>query len=181
WRDQAPSGFLFAFKASRFLTHMKKLLGPQEPLQRLFSAMDALGPHQGPALYQLPDTLVRDNLRLELFLEALPPHRRHAIEFRHPSWFVPEVIAALARRQVALCWHDLAPAPPRVATAPFLYLRFHGQGERYGGRYGRRRLSTHAQWIQPHLQERDVFAFFNNDRDGYAPFDAQLLRELLAR
>ena len=179
WWAAAPPGFVFAFKASRFLTHMKKLREPEEPLARLFRTVDPLKSHRGPALYQLPDTLQRDDARLDTFLRALPPRRRHAIALRHSSWFAPPVFEALTRAKVALCWHDWTPDVPLVATAPFLYLRFHGQGSRYGGRYGRERLAARAATLKPRLATHDVYAYFNNDADGHAPADALLLRELL--
>src|SRR4051812_14193972 len=107
WRERAPAGVLFAVKASRDLTHMKKLNDPEEPLQRFFENAAPLGPTLGPVLYQLPPRWGVDVERLRAFLAALPRRVRHVIEFREPSWYTPEVLDLLERHRVALCLHDM--------------------------------------------------------------------------
>src|SRR4029079_10973524 len=106
WARRAPAGFEFAVKASRFLTHMKKLKDPEEPIDRLFTRLRALGTHLGPVLYQLPPGWKVDVERFAHFLDALPSDVRHVIEFRETSWYSPEIFRLMERRRVALCLHD---------------------------------------------------------------------------
>jgi uncharacterized protein YecE (DUF72 family) len=181
WRDRTPGGFLFAVKASRFLTHMKKLKDPDEPVSRFFDRARGLGPRLGPVLYQLPPRWPLDIGRLRAFVDALPEGERHAIEFRDPSWYADEALAALEGAGVALCLHDMAgSAAPRVRVGTFSYLRFHGT-VRYGGGYGDDQLDDWATWIDgERATNRDVFAYFNNDIGGHAPRDAIRLRQKVA-
>jgi uncharacterized protein YecE (DUF72 family) len=176
WRERTPDEFLFAAKASRFLTHMKKLKDPDEPLARFFGHAAGLGSRLGPVLYQLPPRWALDLERLRTFVEALPPGVRHAIEFRDPSWYADEALALLDAAGVALCLHDMpGSASPRVRVGSFAYVRFHGT-ERYGGAYGDEQLDDWAGWMRAeHAAGRDVFAYFNNDIGGHAPRDAQRL------
>src|SRR4051812_12516913 len=127
WAERAPKKFLFAVKASRFLTHMKKLKDPEEPLERFFERARELGPHLGPVLYQLPPGWKVDVARLDGFMRALPRDARHVCEFRDPSWYCDEVMALLRAHGVALCLHDMrGSATARVRLASFVYVRFHG-------------------------------------------------------
>jgi uncharacterized protein YecE (DUF72 family) len=181
WRERSPGRFLFAVKASRFLTHMKKLKDPREPLERLFSRARELRTKLGPVLYQLPRQLPKNVKRLETFLSALPDTRRvkHTIEFREPSWYDEEVFNLLRRHNVALCLHDMpGSAAPRITTAKFVYIRFHGASGNYSGAYGRENLEGWADWLTQ--TGRPVFAYFNNDVGGHAPRDAAHLRALMA-
>jgi uncharacterized protein YecE (DUF72 family) len=182
WRRRVPRGFVYAVKASRFLTHMKKLKDPAEPVERFFSHARQLGPAFGPVLYQLPPRWPVNVERLETFLEELPARRRHAIEFREPSWYSDEVFELLRRYRVALCLHDMkGSAPERVATGPFVYLRFHGT-TRYGGSYGQDTLEDWAEWLRPQIKRGvPVYAYFNNDVGGHAPRDATRLRNAIAK
>jgi uncharacterized protein YecE (DUF72 family) len=186
WRAQVPTNFLVAVKASRFLTHMKRLRDPKEPLNRLFSRATALGRQLGPVLYQLPGNFTIDLSRLESFVDALPRtsngHRiRHVMEFRHPSWYVSETWELLKRERVALCLHDKqgsAIADPFVG--PFVYVRFHGTSGRYHGSYGRRELHRWAHRLAEQIQDgRRVFAYFNNDPDAVATANALSLRSAI--
>jgi uncharacterized protein YecE (DUF72 family) len=181
WRKQTPAGFLFAVKASRYLTHMRKLKEPAEPLDLFFSRARFLGSKLGPVLYQLPPRWKCDPERMATFLDALPPRRRHAVEFRDPSWYREDIFAMLERRRAALCIHDMRGSEsPRRVTAPFVYLRFHGTGTRYGGRYPLAMLRKEAAWILGRLESAlDVYAYFNNDAGGHAPRDAVRLRDLV--
>jgi uncharacterized protein YecE (DUF72 family) len=178
WQRRTPDGFLFAVKASRFLTHMKKLREPEQPLSRFFGEARGLGPRLGPVLYQLPPRWPLDVGRLRAFVEALPHGERHAIEFRDPSWYADEALALLDAAGVALCLHDMpGSAAPRSRVGPFSYLRFHGT-VRYGGAYGDDQLDDWAAWIhEDQASGRDVFAYFNNDIGGHAPRDAVRLRQ----
>jgi len=136
WRETSSEGFLFAWKASRFITHMKRLKDVADSIERVYAPMRALGPKLGPALFQLPPQMTFDLPRLVDFLDLLPADRRHVIEFRRPEWYVASVFQALTDRGVALCVSDHHHAPaPWVATAPFVYVRGHGPGGRYRDSY----------------------------------------------
>jgi uncharacterized protein YecE (DUF72 family) len=179
WRQQAPRRFLYAVKASRFLTHMKKLKDPQDPLFRFFEGATQLGPHLGPVLYQLPPGWKVDLERLEQFLRALPKGRRHTVEFRETSWYDERVYELLRRYRVALCLHDMqGSATGKQVVGPFVYVRFHHGTAKYGGRYPDDRLDEWAGWLAARVAEgMDVFAYFNNDTGGHAPRDAVRLRD----
>lgn len=181
WHERAPLRFLFAVKASRFLTHMKKLKDPEEPIERLFSRMRALRGHLGPVLYQLPPGWKLDRERLEHFLQALPVGARHVLEFREPTWYDDSVSALLERYGVARCLHDMkGSATGRERVGPFVYVRFHGPSGTYSGAYPRDRLERWADWLGEQRRAGfDVFAYFNNDVGGHAPRDAVTLRRLL--
>lgn len=181
WARRVPKNFLFAVKASRYLTHMKKLKDPDEPLARFFESAGGLRRKLGPVLYQLPSRWRLDRARLEGFLRALPPRRLHAVEFREKSWYHEDVCRALREAGVALCLHDMPGSEsPKIVVGPFVYLRFHGSGARYGGRYPSASLSRWAAWIRERAAEGiDVYAYFNNDARGHAPRDALRLSERL--
>jgi len=187
WRTQVPSAFLFAVKGSRFLTHMKRLLDPDEPIQRLFSSVYGLGRRLGPVLYQLPPTLAIDLPRLDRFLQALPRSssgpRLHVVEFRHPSWYVADTFELLTRRRVTLCVHDkLGSAINEPMVGPCVYVRFHGTSGRYHGSYSRRQLDRWAHVLAEQIHGgRRVFAYFNNDPEAVATANALTLREMLER
>ena len=181
WARRAPAPFEFAVKASRFLTHMKKLKDPEEPLHRLFDRMRGLGTHLGPVLYQLPPGFKVDIDRLRAFLTMLPPGVRHVLEFRDPTWYSPDVRELLERVNVALCLHDMpGSATGCTRVGPFVYVRFHGADAKYAGTYSTRRLARWAEWLQEQRRGgTDVYAFFNNDVGGHAPRDAVTLRSML--
>lgn len=181
WAERAPRRFLYAVKASRFLTHMKKLKDPEQPLALLFERMRPLGRHLGPVLYQLPPGWKLNRDRLEHFLQVLPRGARHVMEFRDPTWYADEVMALLERHRVALCLHDMGgSATGRQRVGPFIYVRFHGSGQKYGGAYPGSRLREWADWLNDARREGiDVYAYFNNDVGGHAPRDAVTLRRFL--
>jgi uncharacterized protein YecE (DUF72 family) len=183
WRERAPGHFLYSVKASRFLTHMKKLKDPHDPLVRFFGNAKHLGPHLGPILYQLPPRWPVDLNRLENFLQDLRrvwPDPIHAMEFRDPSWYDSQVLALLDRYEVTLCLHDMkGSATERIAIGPFVYVRFHGV-ERYGGAYSDDQLDAWSDWLAARAASgADVYAYFNNDVGGHAPRDAVRLRRRL--
>lgn len=181
WRLQAPARFIYAVKASRYLTHMRKLKDPADPLALLFDRARDLGPHLGPVLYQLPPRWKPDHERLREFLQAIPKDVRQAIEFRDAAWYTDRTLDLLARHGVALCLHDMTgSATPRVAIGPFVYVRFHGASARYSGSYSDGQLEDWAAWLETQLAcGRDVYAYFNNDVGGHAPRNALTLRSAL--
>lgn len=190
WRAGTPPRFLIAVKASRFLTHMKRLRDPEEPLERLFSRVAALGPRLGPVLYQLPGQFHADAARLEDFLRALPrrltPRGRrlqHVVEFRHPSWYTRAIFDLLERHDVALCLHDKAgSAIDHPWIGPFSYVRFHGTSGNYHGSYTDTQLRGWARRLAAESKVgRDVYAYFNNDPDATATRNAITLRRMLSR
>lgn len=177
WRKAVPDGFLFAWKASRFITHNKKLKDCEDSVALVFGRMDHLGDAFGPALFQLPPMLHKDCDRLAGFLKLLPKHRRHVVEFRHPSWYEREVFDILGDHDVALCISDHHDAPsPWEITAGHVYVRGHGPQGSYSGRYSRQTLESWAGRITS-LREggRDVFCYFDNDAKTAAPTDADVL------
>lgn len=182
WARQAPPGFIFAVKASRFLTHMKKLRDPEQPLENILGRARELGPHLGPVLYQLPPGWHANLDRLRHFLALLPTDLTHVLEFRDPSWYAPEVRDALAEFGVGFCIHDLrAQETPEWLTGPAVYVRFHGPTARaYAGRYPKAQLRSWAARIDRYRQAgHDVYVYFNNDDAGYAVTNARELREML--
>jgi uncharacterized protein YecE (DUF72 family) len=180
WARRAPRGFVYAWKVSRFITHNKKLKDCEESVQLVFGRMAPLGDHYGPALIQLPPQLRRNDERLAGFLKLLPKGRRHTVEFRHPSWYDPAVFRILADFDAALCISDHHSAPsPWEVTASWIYVRGHGPGGRYFGRYPEDELARWAEQIAAWRgQGRDVYAFFDNDIKSAAPQDAEVLKAL---
>jgi len=178
-----PKDFVFAVKASRFITHMKRLLDPGEPVRRLFSRAHALGPNLGPVLYQLPSSFTINLPRLDAFLRALPHDVQHVVEFRHLSWYVDDVFACLERHGAALCLHDKAGSEITGPTVgPFVYIRFHGTTGDYHGSYPDSVLSDWALRLARHRGEgRDVYAYFNNDPQAIATLNAATLRQHIDR
>jgi uncharacterized protein YecE (DUF72 family) len=183
WRGQAPKDFIYAVKASRFITHVKKLKEPEEGLRNFMQRINLLGQHLGPVLFQLPPSW-RPNLpRFEAFLEALTELGSHlwVFEFRQPDWFAQEILDLLSRFKVGFCIHDMAGlACPKAATAKHVYLRFHGPTGGYHGLYGRETLQGQADFIMEQTaQGHEIYVYFNNDLDGAAVEDARTLKALL--
>lgn len=181
WAERAPPGFVYAWKVSRFITHNKKLKDCEDSVALVFGRMAPLGASYGPALIQLPPQLRRNDDRLAGFLKLLPRARRHTVEFRHDSWYAPEVFQILADHDAALCISDHHSAPsPWEVTASWVYLRGHGPGGRYFGRYGAEELENWAGRIRAWMSEgRDVYCYFDNDIKSAAPQDATLLKGML--
>lgn len=183
WRDAVPDSFLFAVKASRYITHMKKLRDPEEPLANVLGRVAVLGDKLGPVLFQLPPNWGYNGERLARFLEALPEGHRYAFEFRNASWFNEHAYDLLAARGAAFCIYDMPNVTaPLHLTADLVYVRMHGSTHRYGGGYSDEALSTWAGRIAAWADEgRDVYCFFNNDMAGNAVRDARTLREMIDR
>jgi uncharacterized protein YecE (DUF72 family) len=183
WVEMTPPGFLFSVKASRFLTHMKRLTDMETGVGRFYERIEPLleAGKLGPVLWQLPASFRRDDDRLASALGRLPPGR-HAFEFRHPSWFVPDVYEALRAHGAALA---IAHSPERpfqtfTLTADWTYLRFH-HGERgRGGNYSRSELEDWARTIEDFRGRAEVLGYFNNDWKGYAVRNARWLNRRFA-
>jgi uncharacterized protein YecE (DUF72 family) len=170
---------VFAVKANRYITHMKNLLEPEEPVARMMDRIQELGEKLGPILFQLPPGWHVNASRLANFVGILPGGHRYAFEFRHESWYADPVYDVLEQSGSAFCIHDHRDAPsPRRVTADFIYVRFHGRGGGYEGRYPSADLSGWADTIAGWRDEGlDVYGYFNNDFRGYAVENA---RELIA-
>jgi uncharacterized protein YecE (DUF72 family) len=178
WRDQVPVGFVFSVKASRFITHMKKLKDPEPSVEAFFQRVKGLGNKLGPILFQLPPRWRFDRGRLEGFLNALPVDHKYAFEFRDPSWLNPEVFDMLSQLGMALCMYDFGHmSAPKEVTADFVYIRLHGPEGPYEGNYSSRELQCWAADIKKWSEDgTEVFCYFDNDQFGYAPLNAgQLL------
>jgi uncharacterized protein YecE (DUF72 family) len=179
WAQRVPAGFLFALKASRFITHIKRLGAASAPVRTFLGRAQRLGDRLGPVLFQLPPRFRVDLARLEAFLRVLPAGRRFALEFRDPSWHRREVYDLLAARNVAYCIMVGLEPTEEVVTADFLYLRFHAPPA--GVAFGRARLRRWAAVIHRLSGgTRDVYAYFNNDAEAAAVADALALRDLVA-
>jgi uncharacterized protein YecE (DUF72 family) len=181
WRDATPNDFAFAWKASKFITHWKRL-GPAcaNSIALMETRLAALAPKACVVLFQLPPRFSKDCARLDAFLAMLPP-RRYSFEFRHKSWYDDDVLDILQRHDVALCISDHHDAPsPWVVTARQVYVRGHGPGGSYRGTYSARTLSLWAESIAAWVaQRRNVFVYFDNDQKAAAPGDARRLISLL--
>ena len=183
WRQRAPDGFAMAVKASRYLTHVRRLREPAEPVRRLLDAAAGLGDRLGPVLIQLPPDMAAAPALLDDCLAQFPSDIRVAVEPRHPSWWTDEVRAVLATRGAALCWADRAGTAmsPRWRTADWGYIRFHEGTADPWPRYGAAALRGWAEllartWPPP----ATVYAYFNNDQNGAAVEDAADLARLTA-
>ena len=184
WRESVSAGFRFAVKAHRYLTHRRRLGDPLDSLERVPKGAERLGDRLGPILYQLPPFFKRTDenaARLEHFLEMLPRRHGHVFEFRHQSWFGAETQDLLRRHGAAFCSYDMAGVDcPLVATAPFAYLRFHGTGAGYSGRYTGEMLKAWAGRLRAlACGLDDIFIYFNNDIGGHAVDNATTLARLL--
>ena len=183
WRDSVPEYFIFAVKASRFITHMKKLNDPRRTLKPFINRLAVLRDKLGPILFQLPPRWHVNVERLAVFLKALPRGYRYAMEFRDPSWFDPRVYELLAEHNVAFCIFDLDGAlSPLEVSADFVYVRLHGPDGPYQGRYDDRALANWADAFKRWRRGgREVYCYFDNDEAAYAPHDALRLQEMLGR
>jgi uncharacterized protein YecE (DUF72 family) len=180
WREKAPPGFRYAVKANRFITHNKKLLDGSEPVERFIGLARRLEHTLGPLLYQLPPSLHRNDERLDAFLKLLPLDLEHVVEFRHASWYDEEVLAILDRHGVGFVVHDLVGlTSPRWASGRTAYVRLHGTGGKYRGRYSDRQLRGWADWLaEQRATGRSAWAYFNNDIGGDAVEDAKALQAM---
>jgi uncharacterized protein YecE (DUF72 family) len=184
WVGQTPPGFTFAVKASRYLTHMRKLTGIEQGIGRFYAGIAPLveSGRLGPVLWQLPDWFARDLERLAAALASLPAGR-HAWEFRHPSWFCPPVYDLLRAHGCALAYGD-APQRPfqrHVATTDWTFVRFHHGARGRHGNYSDTELAEWADRLSEWRRSLDLWVYFNNDWQGYAVRNALRLRRELER
>jgi uncharacterized protein YecE (DUF72 family) len=183
WVEHSPPGFVLAVKASRYLTHVKRLTDLDQGLARFYERIEPLvrTPKLGPVLWQLPPTFRRDDERLAGALDRLPAGR-HAFEFRHASWFVPETYDLLRAAGAALVIGDrpeVHPFQPLELTADFTFVRFHAGTRGRRGNYSESELETWAERIERWRRRVDVYAYFNNDWEGFAVRNGLWLRRRL--
>ncbi|GAA1405442.1 DUF72 domain-containing protein [Catellatospora coxensis] len=175
WRDQLPEDFVMAVKMSRYLTHIKRLRDPQEPVDRFLGVTAALADHLGPVLLQLPPTLRADPEALSAVLRCFPPHIRVAVEPRHRSWWTDETRAVLEHHHAALAWADRLgrPVTPLWRTTDFAYLRLHEGRANPRPRYGPTALTTwHTRLATTFPAATAAYVYFNNDPHAAAIADA---------
>jgi uncharacterized protein YecE (DUF72 family) len=181
WCRETPPEFCFAVKASRYITHNRKLNDPESAKEKFISLVEQLGRRLGPILFQLPPSWKLNVDRLDQFLAALPRTHRYAFEFRNPTWNVAAVYEALRRHNAAYCIYELAGfQSPIEITADFTYVRLHGPGNKYQGDYSRQILRNWAKRIEAWRRElKHVFVYFDNDQAGFAPKNASELKKMI--
>jgi len=183
WRDQTPDGFPFAIKGHRYVTHNKKLLDAKESVIRCRNSASPMGQRLAAVVWQLPAMLKKDIERLEKFLDALAHWKstRHAIEFRHKSWFDNKVAECLKEHAVAVCMSDAPDWPMwEEVTTDLVYVRLHGHTRKYASNYNKPLLKKWATRIRRWLKEScDVHVYFDNDAEGGAPHNALTLLGML--
>jgi len=179
WRTISPKDFLYAVKANRFITHIKRLKETAESLERFLASAYLLKKKLGPVLFQLPPGFHKNLDRLKEFMKLLPEKCQSVFEFRHKSWFSDDTFELLKKYNIAFCVHDMEGIEtPQVVTADFIYVRFHGPGGRYAGNYPDSILKDWADWLTEYLGKvHSVYAYFNNDINAYAVYNAKRLKE----
>lgn len=183
WRDTVHKDFKLTPKANRYITHMKKLKEPDESLQKMLDAFSELNDFLGPILFQLPPNWNFNEERLESFLSLLPDENRYAFEFRDKSWINDQSIELLDKHNASFCIYDLTGyQTPEYLPADFVYLRLHGpdKKEKFKGKYTEGQLSEWADKIKKWSKKgMDVYVYFNNDEQAYAPQNAKQLNKIL--
>lgn len=181
WRQSTPRNFVFAVKASRFITHNKKLKDPENAVENFLPRAEALGKKLGPILFQLPPKWKVNPDRLAALLAILPRRHRYTFEFRELSWNTPEILQILRKHNAAYCVYELAGYhTPLEITADFAYVRLHGPGGKYQGSYSQAKLREWAERIAGWRRTlRAVYVYFDNDQAGYAAHNALELKRLV--
>lgn len=183
WRDTVSEEFIFSVKASRYITHMKKLKDAVQPTSSFLEKVTVLGDKLGPILFQLPPRWHCNPERLNSFLKILPEGYRYAFEFRDPSWFNNETYDTLAENRSAFCIYDLdRNLSPKIVTADFVYIRLHGPNGAYKGEYTTEVLAGWADELSTWLREgKEIYCYFDNDEKGYAAKDSLRLQGMIEK
>lgn len=180
WREKVQEDFTFAVKASRYITHTKKLQDSDEAFQTFFNRMSILGHKLGPILFQLPPKWNYNDARFKEFVGNLPPHQKYVFEFRNNNWLREEVFEILHKHDMGFCIHDMPGSQtPEVITSKIIYIRFHGSQGKYQGSYSDKTLDGWANKIQQWKKDHQIYIYFNNDIEGFAPENALKLQELI--
>lgn len=183
WRDTVPPGFIFAVKGSRFITHMRKLKDPERTLPPFMERAALLEDRLGPILFQLPPHWHFNAERLKEFLAALPRNRRYTLELRDRTWINDEALKLLTQHNIAFCIYEFGGfISPKEITGNFVYIRLHGPGGPYQGRYDEKTLAGWAEDIGTWSRKgHDVYCYFDNDQAGFAALNALELQEMVAK
>ena len=181
WADTVGDDFCFSIKASQYITHRKRFIDARSAMENFLEHATVLGKKLGPILFQLPPNWRVNVERLETFLSNLPEQHRYVIEFRDLSWYVPKIYTVLKQYRVALCLHDWRALQwPIEFTTDFTYVRFHGPHGTYSGGYSAASLRKWAKEVSLWREKlTNVFLYFNNDLEGHAVRDANILRKLM--
>lgn len=179
WKYRTPDNFVWSVKSSRFITHIKRLENPAEPLGRFYNAIAGFKEKLGVILFQLPPSLAFDGKIFRDFCESLDSRARHALEVRHLSWINDQVFGILKEFNIALCIADSAGRYPfcEEMTADFVYIRLHGSQKLYASPYREDELQAWAEKVD--LWKKDAFIYFDNDDEGHAVNNAKRLKEIL--
>lgn len=182
WQETVPDDFLFSVKASRYITHMKKLKDPEQGLENFIPRVKSLGKKLGPILFQLPPHWSFNPERLQAFLQALPQDNKYTFEFRDPSWFESQTYEILAKHNAAFCIYEIkGELSPKEVTADFIYIRLHGPKQQaYTGQYDQKTLvgwaGAFSAWLK---NNKEIYCYFDNDENGYAAQDALRLKQMV--
>jgi uncharacterized protein YecE (DUF72 family) len=181
WKENTAKDFIFSVKASRYITHIKKLKDAKDALKNLFERIDFLEEKLGPILFQLPPAWKYNEMRFKEFLNLLPPDYRYTFEFRNNTWHNDEVYDLLQKQNISFCIYEIEyQMSPIVSTANFIYIRLHGPEGKYQGLYSNSAMEWWAEKIKGWLkQNKDVFIYIDNDQNGYAATNALRLKELI--
>ena len=180
WKNNVSDDFTYVVKASRYITHMKKLHDPKQSTAIFLEHAAILGEKLGAILFQLPPSMKADIKILSDFLVQLPTTIRYVFEFRNSSWYQKNIYHLLQKHNCAFCIYELdGHLSPIEITADFVYLRLHGPGKKYQGNYDDKTLNKWARLCEKWLKTKDVFVYFDNDEKGYAAFNAIRLKELI--
>jgi uncharacterized protein YecE (DUF72 family) len=181
WKDDVPDDFIYAVKASRFITHMKKLNDAGDSLTRLLDNASGLDEKLSIILFQLPPKWEINVERFRTFLEKLPKGNRYTFEFRDQTWYREEIYSLLREFNCAFCIYELARhVSPIEITANYVYVRLHGPGDKYQGSYSDEVLEEWAARCKDWSESgKDVYVYFDNDQEGFAAFNAIKLQELV--
>lgn len=181
WKKNTPNNFTYVIKASRFITHMKKLRDPSQSIMKFMDRIILLEEKMGAVLFQLPPFMKPDLNLLENFLIALPKQHRYVFEFRHTAWYTSELYLLLKKYNCAFCIYELAGhISPIEVTADFVYVRLHGPDDKYQGSYSKEILHKWSLLCRDWLKTKDVFVYFDNDQKGYAPQNALELKKMVS-
>ena len=181
WHEQADPGFIYAVKANRFITHMKKLTVSSSQVNKFLDRSKLLKKNLGPILFQLPPRWSVNIERLDKFTDMLPGRLKYVFEFRNSSWYNESIYKILSRKGMSMCLHDMkGSASPMMNVGPICYIRFHGTTGLYGGKYHTATLRRWANFIKKAIKgNREAYAYFNNDAEANAPKDAlRLIKEI---
>ena len=181
WERKTPENFLLSFKGNRVITHVKKIRGVKESLQRFYSLTELVKEKRGVILWQLPPMLQRNDALLEVFLNELNPRIPQAIEFRHKSWYEKEIYDLLEKYKIGYCIVNCPDYPTHIeVTSDFAYIRWHGKEGWYRSNYSKTELEKWAHSMRK-LDVKDVYGYFNNDFNCYAPKNCMQLKEILEK